>query len=597
MPAIEAYHQKMLTEGEIFLKYGRMGAPKRRAVWCSHSLDKVFWGEPKHLGNDKKASGHINRDDITHVVVGASSPIFKKQRKIGNESQCFSLIATDRSLDLEIVNNDDRALWVKAFSALIADEDDAKNVDNETPPRSGLSDQAALPEHGVISQDPTGLVIHDEMQVEDHHEEDPLADPEQDLAPHEEVAPIEEEEPAIPEDQPGSDQEPGSDWERPDEPNKRPEEDVLVQEELDDEQRAKVLQRAAELEAQRIAEDETRKQREEEEAAECQRQEQLEAERRRLEQIQAEERQREAEAKQKEAEERAKILQAALAQAAIDKQKREARLKEKQDKKTADGVLDTSAVLASVLRDPDEERRRREEERQRKDQERKQRRQAEKAAVKLQAEKAKQLALQERMTHGRSPLTLPSRTETPPPSNGKASASLAVPAAPPSPSPSPSVTPPRTPSPVDGALDPQEQALSNTQGKDVPATAQDAIPPTSGAQQEAMTVAAQSSSSAAPQKTGEMQTPTPLPPAEEKGNAVTSDWKPHAGTGAVVTTENAKTTGSDPPAPDRTKEKEKERQPLLAANGTDSQQTRDQSQSESRGGCRSCSNDSECVIL
>nr|BAJ96665.1 predicted protein [Hordeum vulgare subsp. vulgare] len=115
---VSAYQQQMLTGGEVFLKYGRSGAPKQRAIWCSKGLDKIFWGEPKHLGKDSKASGFLKTSELMQIVIGTETPVFRKQKKVGEPYNCFSLVALDRSLDLEIINHDDRDIWINAFSAI-----------------------------------------------------------------------------------------------------------------------------------------------------------------------------------------------------------------------------------------------------------------------------------------------------------------------------------------------------------------------------------------------------------------------------------------------------------------------------------------------
>lgn len=108
----------LLTKGGIFLKYGRWGKPHLRHITVTADLRYVEW---RPLSKPK-ATGGVLVFNIKSVEPGRRTKNFKRFKLPERENFSFSLVCSNRSLDLEIVkeNSVHREVWVEAFDQLIS---------------------------------------------------------------------------------------------------------------------------------------------------------------------------------------------------------------------------------------------------------------------------------------------------------------------------------------------------------------------------------------------------------------------------------------------------------------------------------------------
>jgi hypothetical protein len=109
----------LLTKGGVFLKYGRYGGPKLRHVMVTGDLKYIEW-RPLNKPHYKRHSGVVVHS-IKKVVAGRSTKRFKKFPNPAREEDSFSLICTERDLDLEVHKpgaGHNQRVWVAAFERL-----------------------------------------------------------------------------------------------------------------------------------------------------------------------------------------------------------------------------------------------------------------------------------------------------------------------------------------------------------------------------------------------------------------------------------------------------------------------------------------------
>jgi len=105
-------HVRLLTEGDVFKKWPgkkmlQKGSFAIRRIWCDAKLDKIYWGDVAN----SKVRGFIQMEDIIHVVEDLTDP----------EGLRFTLVAVERSLELEATTTFTRSRWVRAFRYFIND--------------------------------------------------------------------------------------------------------------------------------------------------------------------------------------------------------------------------------------------------------------------------------------------------------------------------------------------------------------------------------------------------------------------------------------------------------------------------------------------
>jgi hypothetical protein len=99
-----------LEEGRMFVKYGRMGRPHRRCVWLElRAPARIVWAHER-----SGSSRSLPLGPNTKVLAGATTAVFLKHadRVRGRENCCFSVVSSDRTLDLEADSQGVRDAWV-----------------------------------------------------------------------------------------------------------------------------------------------------------------------------------------------------------------------------------------------------------------------------------------------------------------------------------------------------------------------------------------------------------------------------------------------------------------------------------------------------
>jgi hypothetical protein len=112
---------KLLTEGAEFLKYGRAGSPHDRWVYLSPDLKYVCYASKFGKASEQQK---IPVSSIIRVTKGMTTEVFLRQvnneQKEKLQNSCFSLIATERTLDVQCSGEMDCKKFYDAYRFLVA---------------------------------------------------------------------------------------------------------------------------------------------------------------------------------------------------------------------------------------------------------------------------------------------------------------------------------------------------------------------------------------------------------------------------------------------------------------------------------------------
>jgi Sec7 domain len=126
-----------LRRGALFVKYGRHGAPHLRRVWVTPDIKYIRWAS---LDRPAKPSATIPITRVERVDEGITTAVFKSNRRrlvrdvkcllqaesVSNyvshmklsqeqaESRCFSIVSSDRTLDLQTLDGSNEE-WLQVF--------------------------------------------------------------------------------------------------------------------------------------------------------------------------------------------------------------------------------------------------------------------------------------------------------------------------------------------------------------------------------------------------------------------------------------------------------------------------------------------------
>jgi hypothetical protein len=116
--------RQLLLAGGLFMKHGRRGAPHMRFVWCDGDLLAVHWTAVDTAGrsaagpaasaassSSSAGRGSLLLSSVCEVVAGRRTAVFGRGSggRTGRDAACFSLVAPDRTLDLEVALPDSYA--------------------------------------------------------------------------------------------------------------------------------------------------------------------------------------------------------------------------------------------------------------------------------------------------------------------------------------------------------------------------------------------------------------------------------------------------------------------------------------------------------
>ena len=120
----EDKYKAILYRGAKFVKYhndpmGRfnlMNKDNTRIVKVSNDGQRVIW---QKVGKEDVICDSIDLNSVIAVNPGHTTLVFKQTGNKKNERNCFSVIASERSLDLEASNSDVAREWVEALRAML----------------------------------------------------------------------------------------------------------------------------------------------------------------------------------------------------------------------------------------------------------------------------------------------------------------------------------------------------------------------------------------------------------------------------------------------------------------------------------------------
>ncbi|XP_021683936.2 PH, RCC1 and FYVE domains-containing protein 1 isoform X2 [Hevea brasiliensis] len=102
-----------LKKGAQLLKYGRRGKPKFCPFRLANDESALIWLS----GKEEK---HLKLSHVSRIISGQRTPIFQRYPRPEKEYQSFSLIYSDRSLDLICKDKDEAEVWITGLKALIS---------------------------------------------------------------------------------------------------------------------------------------------------------------------------------------------------------------------------------------------------------------------------------------------------------------------------------------------------------------------------------------------------------------------------------------------------------------------------------------------
>ncbi|KAF7154171.1 hypothetical protein RHSIM_Rhsim01G0194500 [Rhododendron simsii] len=102
-----------LKKGAYLLKYGRRGKPKFCPFRLANDESVLIW----FSGKEEK---HLKLSQVSRIVSGQRTPIFQRYPRPEKEYQSFSLIYSDRSLDLICKDKDEAEVWFSGLKSLIS---------------------------------------------------------------------------------------------------------------------------------------------------------------------------------------------------------------------------------------------------------------------------------------------------------------------------------------------------------------------------------------------------------------------------------------------------------------------------------------------
>nr|XP_009399981.1 PREDICTED: uncharacterized protein LOC103984245 [Musa acuminata subsp. malaccensis] len=101
-----------LKKGAYLLKYGRRGKPKFCPFRLSNDESTLIW----FSGKEEK---HLKLSHVSRIMPGQRTAIFQRYPQPEKECQSFSLIYSDRSLDLICKDKDEAEVWFAGLKTLI----------------------------------------------------------------------------------------------------------------------------------------------------------------------------------------------------------------------------------------------------------------------------------------------------------------------------------------------------------------------------------------------------------------------------------------------------------------------------------------------
>lgn len=121
-----ARFRNMLLDGFDVLKHGRRGSPHTRTVFADVELKCVFWQKPAKDRRSKKAKleQSLLLADVLQVVRSMKTDVLKRSGDVAKYERYLSLIADDRTLDLELPGDEQCEFLRRGFERLLLHQGD-----------------------------------------------------------------------------------------------------------------------------------------------------------------------------------------------------------------------------------------------------------------------------------------------------------------------------------------------------------------------------------------------------------------------------------------------------------------------------------------
>lgn len=112
----------MLLDGFEVLKHGRRGSPHVRLVFTDMDFKRIFWQKPpvkESKAKKPKLDQSLVLADVLHVVRGMKTEVLKRSGDVTKYERYLSLVADDRTLDLEFSDDATCDLFLRGFDVLL----------------------------------------------------------------------------------------------------------------------------------------------------------------------------------------------------------------------------------------------------------------------------------------------------------------------------------------------------------------------------------------------------------------------------------------------------------------------------------------------
>ncbi|XP_065861404.1 PH, RCC1 and FYVE domains-containing protein 1-like [Euphorbia lathyris] len=135
-----------LKKGAYLLKYGRRGKPKFCPFQLSNDENLLIW----YSGKEEK---QLKLSQVSKIIPGQRTAIFQRYPRPEKEYQSFSLIYSDRSLDLICKDKDEAEVWFVGLKALITRGSYQRKwrLDSRSETAASDSPQTRLRRHSTLS--------------------------------------------------------------------------------------------------------------------------------------------------------------------------------------------------------------------------------------------------------------------------------------------------------------------------------------------------------------------------------------------------------------------------------------------------------------
>jgi len=121
----------IVLAGSTFLKWGRNGKAKKRFIIFNENLNAIVWKERE----DKKEIGAVPLWKVQDICTGVQTPVLQKVRNQKlKPDRVWSIIATDRTLDLQAESLQQRDRWVAGLKARYKKYVQKQNFEQEDKP-------------------------------------------------------------------------------------------------------------------------------------------------------------------------------------------------------------------------------------------------------------------------------------------------------------------------------------------------------------------------------------------------------------------------------------------------------------------------------